>query len=161
MMTVFYPGSAKDGKPSPLFFSAVRIISVLLLVGGTTFAQSARHTAATPTYRPGQTITIAVTIDFSGTAQALGYSVDLPLGWSFVGATVGAGDIGPVSGTITQLEWAWKEPQVSPVVFSYTVAVSRAAGSAAQIKAKALVRQNRALRTIPSAPLNLRAVAQE
>lgn len=138
-----------------------RLLLASVLITGSVFGQTARQRSVEETFRPGHTITIEVTIEFSGTANALGYAVDLPPRWSFVRATSEAGDIGPPAGTTTRLEWAWTKQQRSPVVFSYTVAAPNQGRAPVTVKAEGILRQNRALRMLAVAPLNLAATSQD
>lgn len=156
MKTSFH-SVAGGARIASFFPSWSRCLSLLFVVTCSAYADSSKHTANSPTYVPGHTITIQAVIEFTGDAPALGYVVDLPPGWSFAGASTGAGDVGPAIGSTTRLEWAWTKKPASPVVFSYVVNVPNSANKTATINAQGLLRQNRKLKVIPSASLALKA----
>lgn len=74
-----------------------------------------------PGYRPGAQMVMTVGIDYVGQSlSALGYSLQLPAGWSYVSDNSSAG-VKPVAGEIGTIEWAWLSVPASSTAFSVTL----------------------------------------
>ena len=106
--------------------------------GGGTVA--ATHAFAGAGYAPGGTVTITNTITYSTAPTALGWSVRLPAGWSFVSDAGSTGEVKPMVGASGTLDWAWFNPPASPAIFTYTVTVPAGTTGDQAIAASAVVR---------------------
>lgn len=76
--------------------------------------------SATP-FTPGGTATITVELHFPSNAASLGWSVEIPAGWTYVSGT-GEPAITPASGATGVLEWGWIDlPTESPATFTFDI----------------------------------------
>jgi uncharacterized delta-60 repeat protein len=101
---------------------------------------NAAHAVVGGGYVPGGTATITNTLNYTGEASSLGWSVTLPAGWSFAGNAGAVAEIGPKAGDTGTLSWAWTAMPASPVVFTYTVNVPAGESAARTLPAQAIVR---------------------
>ncbi len=84
---------------------------------------AATHATVGGGYSGGSVLTISNLVTYTGSANALGWHVLIPDGWTFVGNTGQVGETKPTAGQTGALEWAWTVVPPSPVAFSYTVNV--------------------------------------
>ncbi|MBI5772016.1 MAG: immunoglobulin domain-containing protein [Verrucomicrobia bacterium] len=92
-------------------------------------------------YFPGRPVTIANTINYSGTLSSLGWHVLLPDGWSLASTT--SGDVPPRVGDTSVLDWAWFDNiPPSGSTFTYTLNVPAGASSLQTIVSLLTVRQD-------------------
>jgi len=101
-------------------------------------ALTATHNA--PPYVAGGDVTVTNTIEYTFTEDltALGITVDIPEGWTFVG--VGGDDppaIKPSSGATGPLEFSWITPPDSPISFTYTLHVPEGETGTKEISSEA------------------------
>ena len=116
------PGDA--GNYSVIVSNSLGVISSrAALVAVVPAGTGATQTMAENGYVAGRNFTISNTLSYVGAATALGWSVLLPDGWSFVSDGGAAGDIKPGTGSNQLLDWSWTTPPPSPVLFSYVVKV--------------------------------------
>jgi hypothetical protein len=101
----------------------------------------ATHAVVGSGYTAGTTLTIANSITYSGTAEALGWEVLLPDGWTLASDGGSVGETRPAAGQTGLLDWAWTTVPVSPVMFSYTVNVPARATGGQQLAALVSLRQ--------------------
>lgn len=119
------------------------------------FAQSASLTADRPAASAGEVVTIAAAVTYAGTPGALGWSVTLPVGWSYVGTSgPDVPAVLPQQGATGTLEWAFMDAPANAARFSFSV---KAAGKPVtqQISGKALVRSNGRQTTAEAAPVTV------
>jgi hypothetical protein len=109
-------------------------------IAGAGTVASAAHSRVGSGYQAQSTITVSNTFTFGDAAEALGWQVLLPSGWSFVSQSGDAGDVGPVVGATQVLEWAWTNPTAGPVNFTYTLAVPAGQSGEKQLAALAILR---------------------
>ena len=102
---------------------------------------SAAHSVVGRGYDPGETLTITNTFNYVGEADALGWDVLLPAGWSFVESAGAEGDIKPETGDTEILGWAWTEPAPSPVTFTYSLQAPANASGDYTLATLAIARQ--------------------
>jgi hypothetical protein len=97
---------------------------------------------------------------FVGAATSLDWSVTLPVGWSFLADGGTSTDVKPGVGATGTLTWKWTNSPVSPVTFTYTVAVPAGESVTRSIAASAAVTVGGVPQTISVAPgaLQLRPV---
>jgi hypothetical protein len=105
-----------------------RILFSLSAIGSLAFVKSA--SAQTLTFTPsatacaaeGGTITFTVTLSYTGTPSALGFSVIAPSNWTF-GTAGGTNppDVKPGAGDTGELDFAWVSIPASPASFTFTV----------------------------------------
>ncbi len=100
----------------------------------------ANHDTGGTGYRAGATVTITNTLTFPSEASALSWSVVLPAGWSYVADGGSAGEVKPHTGDRGTIGWAWTNPMVSPVTFTYTLSVPAGEIGPRTLEAEALVR---------------------
>jgi hypothetical protein len=76
-------------------------------------------------YTAGGTVTITNTLNYgSSVSGALGWSVVLPAGWTYVSSAGQNGDSQPATGATGTISWAWTNvPPGNSVTFTYTLAV--------------------------------------
>ena len=90
-----------------------------------TFTETPLDIAATHSsdgYIPGGTMTVLCTISFSGQPSTLGWSAQIPPGWSYASGQ-NEPSVKPTVGQTGTLEWAWQSVPATPVQFSYTLNV--------------------------------------
>ncbi|MBI5768497.1 MAG: immunoglobulin domain-containing protein [Verrucomicrobia bacterium] len=102
--------------------AATSLPATLTVVSGATGSTGA-HAVVGGGYAAGGTVTITNTFTFPAGVSALGWTVTLPVGWSFASDAGTAGDIKPVAGDSGTLNWAWSGVPVSPATFAYTLNV--------------------------------------
>ncbi|WP_324726001.1 hypothetical protein [Actomonas aquatica] len=84
----------------------------------------ATHAVVGAGYRAGGTVTIETTFYYTGAAVTVGWSVDLPAGWSFASTNdPGFAWVPPEEGDTGNISFAFTRVPVSPVTFSYTLNV--------------------------------------
>jgi hypothetical protein len=100
---------------------------------------AASHTASPSGYTPGAMVCVTCSLAFEGTASSLGWSAAVPPGWSYAG---GADEPGtkPRAGDQGTLEWTWTAAPVSPVEFSYWLAVPQGEHGPKQLSGTAKLR---------------------
>ncbi|MBI5770411.1 MAG: M36 family metallopeptidase [Verrucomicrobia bacterium] len=103
-------------------------------------AFAATHALVGAGYRPGGTVTITNTVTYTGGLSALGWSVQLPAGWSF--ASTSSGDSPPQPGDTGLLNWAWLTIPSSGHTFTYTLDVPAGVTGAQLLTATLQLRQN-------------------
>ena len=113
---------------------------------------SPTHAVVGAGYAPGATLTITNTLTYSGEATALGWSVLLPTGWSYVSGGGAEGSVKPGVGATDLLEWAWSTLPASPATFTYTLNVPTSAAGDQQITALAIFRAGGAAAQITAKP---------
>jgi hypothetical protein len=91
-------------------------------------------------YVAGGSVTVNCTLTYTGTTTSLGWQVVLPAGWSYASGSGSQGDVQPLAGTTSLLEWAWTNVPASPVTFSYTLNVPANATGDQSLSALAIVR---------------------
>lgn len=92
-------------------------------------------------YLPGELLTISNSLSYVGEAEAMGWDVLLPTGWSFVESGGVAADVQPSVGDTDVLGWAWQVVPSSPLQFDYTLRAPVDATGSHSISAIAIVRQ--------------------
>ncbi len=89
-------------------------------------------------YRPGANVDVQVTIDFEGAnLSGLGYSLQLPPGWSYV-QDLGNAGVKPQAGDTGALEWAWFTIPSGGTSMTVTLAVPSSATGAQSLVGQAL-----------------------
>ncbi len=83
----------------------------------------ATQSVAGPGYFAGGTVTLTQTLTYSGTCSGLGWQMLLPVDWSYAAGGGTEGDVKPVVGTTSLLEWSWTNVPPSPVTFTATLNV--------------------------------------
>ena len=99
-------------------------LAFFLISSTTTWAKLTAIHSAPSTYKPGTDITVSNSIQYTEALTALGVSVNIPEGWTFVGVggrnvpltKLKMGDKGP-------LEFYWVNIPANPVNFTYTIHV--------------------------------------
>ncbi|MCB1133094.1 MAG: choice-of-anchor D domain-containing protein, partial [Verrucomicrobiae bacterium] len=109
------------------------------------------HSAAG--YRPGANMVMTVGIDYVGQSlSALGYSLQLPAGWSYVSDSSAAG-VKPTAGETGTIEWAWLTVPADSLSFSVTLqAPSAAVGDQTFAAGATLANAQGSQTQIPAAP---------
>jgi hypothetical protein len=98
-----------------------RFALLALMCGAAAFAQTATLTPSTTTLLSGGgTISFTASVSYAVTPTTLGWTVNVPSGWSYVAGT-GEPAITPVVGSTTPLEWGYISMPSSPVTFAFTV----------------------------------------
>lgn len=118
-------------------------------------SQLATHSIVGHGYIAGGIVTISNTFSYSGDANALGWRIDLPTGWSYAGGGGVVGDVKPAVGATGTLEWAWTSPPTSPVTFTYTLNVPAGEIVSRNLSATALMQVVGSAVTTPAAPSSL------
>src|SRR4051812_4883399 len=79
-----------------------------LLAAAASYGQSATLTPASSNVAAGTPVTLTASANYVGSLSAVGWSVTLPEGWSFV-STSGPNppQVGPQAGATGTLEWAY------------------------------------------------------
>lgn len=101
-------------------------------------------THAATTYTPGGTSEISVSLTFPDGAGSLGWSVEIPAGWTYDSGT-SEPTVKPRSGDTGVLEWAWADVPVSPATFSFKIRAPGGVNTLATLQAFGLVRVDGAL----------------
>ena len=93
-------------------------------------------------YTAGGTVTITNTLTYAPSvgSGALGWSVVLPAGWSYVSSSGQNGNSQPADGATGTISWAWTSVPSSPVTFTYTLAVPAGETVARTLTAFAIAR---------------------
>ena len=73
-------------------------------------------------FTAGGTATITVALSFPPEAASLGWSTELPVGWSYQSGS-NEPEVAPTNGATGVLEWAWTGVPESPATFSFDVRV--------------------------------------
>lgn len=95
-------------------------------------------THAASGFSAGGTATITVELSFPPAAASLGWSTELPPGWSYLSGS-NEPDVAPKSGATGVLEWAWTAPPESPASFSFEVRVPAGYNDIATMRSFGLV----------------------
>ncbi len=107
---------------------------------------TASHSVVGGGYVAGGTVSITNTFTYEGGASAIGWTVDLPDGWSYA-STVFAEfrpDVRPSSGTTGTLGWAYSEVPPSGASFTYTLNVPAGTTGVQTLSASLLFRSGSA-----------------
>lgn len=102
-------------------------------------ANNATHAVVGRGYTAGGTVTITQTLHYVGTPATLGWSVDLPAGWSFASDGGSVGAVRPAAGASGSLTWTWSAPPASPVTFTAVYNVPAGETATRSLAAAALV----------------------
>lgn len=131
----------------------------MALAGGLGSAGAQTATLITPTSQlatTGGTVTFTATIGYTTAPTALGFQVELPAGWAYVGGT-GEPSIKPDAGTTGTLEWAYTSGfGASSSSFDFTVNYPADLTGAQTIAASAVFRSplaNLAVASVTLAPV--------
>lgn len=119
------------------------------------FAQSATLTADRSAASAGEVVTVTASVTYAGTPGAMGWSVTLPAGWSYV-ATSGPNvpSIAPQEGATGTLEWAYTDAPAGAARFSFSVKAAGKPGTQ-QVSGKALLRADGKQTTAEAAPITI------
>jgi hypothetical protein len=119
------------------------------------YGQSATLIADTTVVSTGSELTLRPSVVYPGTPNAVGWSITLPDGWSFV-ATNGPDvpQIGPEPGSTGTLEWAYANVPIGGARFSFKVKAGGAAGSVKLI-ARVLLRIDGKQQQMDAGPLSI------
>jgi len=125
----------------------------VVMTASVSYGQSATLTSNTPTAASGSVITLAASVSYPGTPNAVGWSITLPEGWSFVGSN-GANlpQISPESGATGTLEWAYANVPEATARFTVTVKTGGKPG-VTKLQAKVYLRVGGKQQTVDVAPL--------
>ncbi len=116
-------------------------------------SELATHSVAGGSYLPGSTVTVTQTLTYFDTATAIGWSLDLPPGWTYLSQTGTVADIRPSAGTTGTLDMAWTSPPPSPFTFTCTLAVPAAHTGPKALSGLAVVRsEGFPPRSLPATP---------
>ena len=99
-------------------------------------------------------VSITATISFSGSPSALGWTVNLPSGWTYAGGT-GEPGVTPRTGQTGSLDWAYTSMPASPAQFTFRANYPGGLSGAQSIGGSAVYREGGQLRTLSVAALNL------
>jgi hypothetical protein len=127
-------------------------ICVALLTAALGHAQSAALTPASANVSGGTTVTLTASANYVGAPSAVGWSVTLPEGWSFVGTSgPNPPQVAPQAGATGTLEWAYTNVPADVAVFVITVKAAGKPGTV-QLPAKVLLRANGKQQTVEVTP---------
>jgi hypothetical protein len=98
----------------------------------------ATHAVVGAGYTPGDTVTITSTFTYAGAHTELGWTMLLPTGWSYAVGGGNEGNVKPLVGTTSLLEWKWTGTPASPVTFTTTLNVPVAETAARSIVSQAI-----------------------
>jgi hypothetical protein len=110
-------------------------------------------------YVAGGTVTVTNTFTFPAGVSALGWTVTLPVGWTFATGSGAAGDIKPVAGDSGTLNWAWSNLPASPATFTYTLNVPAGTTGSQMLAATASLRLSGSPQSAVVTPTPLSIVA--
>lgn len=68
-------------------------------------------------------MTITQTLTYAATHSGIYWEMLLPAGWSYASGGSSEGDLRPVPGKTSLLEWSWTTAPASPVTFTVTLNV--------------------------------------
>lgn len=133
----------------------IATICAALMAASVGYGQSATLTADAPAVTAGSMLTLTASANYSGTPNAVGWSVTLPAGWSFV-STAGpdAPQVGPQAGATGALEWAYADVPAGAARFRFTVKTGSNPGPA-QLQAKVFLRVDGKQHDVDVAPLGV------
>jgi hypothetical protein len=100
-------------------------------------------TQSAPEYVPGETVTVSVTMDYSGDdpVTALGIRVEIPAGWQYAGVV---GELRPAveppAGTRGELTFVWIQVPGFPATLEYELDVPEDATGTCTVTAQAIYR---------------------
>jgi len=131
------------------------MICVAVAAASLSFGQSATLVADKPSAAAGSEFTLTASAYYPGVPSALGWSVTLPEGWTYV-STGGANppSVGPQNGATGTLEWAYTDVPAGSVQFSFTVRATGKAGIV-QLRAQALLRADGKQQAVDAAPVSV------
>lgn len=133
----------------------IKLLLVLQMLSGLACAQSAQLTVSSALLSPaGGTVSVTASISFSGSPSALGWTVNLPPGWSYAGGSSEPG-VAPVRGQTGTLEWAFTSVPVSPAIFSFVLSYPAGVTGAQSLGGSALYREGGQLRSLAVSSLTL------
>lgn len=128
-------------------------LAALLTVTSATDTSTASHAVIGGGYAAGAPVTISAQLVASAGASALGWSVDLPPGWSYVSDTATSAAARPAAGATGTIEWAWSEvPAGGTLNFTFTASVPSGSSGDRTVTARGLVRFESGLVTTLAAP---------
>ena len=117
------------------------------------FGQSATLVSDRTTPAAGVELSLTASASYAGTPSAMGWSVTLPAGWSYV--STGGPDvpaITPQAGATGTLEWAYTDTPGSAARFTFIVKTSGKPGTQ-QLAAKVLLRADGKQSTVAVTPV--------
>jgi hypothetical protein len=131
------------------------IICCLVLATPVAYAQSATLVADVPVVAASSVVRLTASANYPVAPNAVGWSVTLPEGWTFV-ATGGpdAPQVGPQDGATGTLEWAYADVPANAARFSFTVKASSRPG-ALQLTAKVFLRVEGKQQAVEVAPAKI------
>ena len=131
------------------------MLVVAVAAAALAFGQSATLVTDKSSAAAGSEITLTASVNYSAAPSAIGWSVTLPEGWTFVSTGgVNPPAVGPQHGATGTLEWAYTEVPAGSAQFSFTVKAAGKPGSL-QLSAKALLRADGKQQTVEVAPVSV------
>ncbi|MBI5767102.1 MAG: hypothetical protein HZA93_04855 [Verrucomicrobia bacterium] len=129
------------------------VLAASLLTASIGFGQSASLVADKSAVASGAELTLTASATYEGTPSAMGWSVTLPAGWSYVSTTgPDVPAITPQAGATGTIEWAFTESPAGVAHFRFTVKATGKAGDSV-LKARVLLRAAGKQQTVEASPV--------
>jgi hypothetical protein len=133
----------------------IKAILTFLAVASVSLAQSATLIPDRAEVGADTEITLTASINYAETPSAMGWSIVLPAGWSYVGTRgPDVPAVTPQAGATGTLEWAYTESPASTARFAFTVKASGTPG-ARPLTAQVLLRTAGQQTTVAVAPVTV------
>ncbi|MBI5767107.1 MAG: immunoglobulin domain-containing protein, partial [Verrucomicrobia bacterium] len=137
-------------RVSNAYGAATSIPAAIAVPGG----PAATHAIVAGSAATGS-VTVTNTLTVPTGATGIGWSVAVPEGWSFLADAGAVGDVRPLLGDTSRIEWAWLNVPASSVTFTYTLKAPAGSMEGRALWARAVARVAGVGRYAPAAPTPL------